>query len=55
MHRESSGWDVRKTDSSCAILLISAVSDTGDIGVKVAQEVVEEAHPAVLPVAATSG
>jgi len=31
-------------DSSCSVLLIAVVTDMGDVGVKVAREVVEEAH-----------
>jgi hypothetical protein len=31
-------------DSSCSVLPIAAVTDTGDVGVKVAREVVEEEH-----------
>ena len=42
-------------DSSCAVLLIAAVTDTGDVGVNVAREVVEEEHTAhhVLELAAS--
>jgi hypothetical protein len=42
-------------DSSCSVLLIAAVTDTGDVGVNVAREVVEEEYTAhhVLELAAS--
>ena len=33
-------------DWSCSVLLIAAVTDTGDVGVKVTREIVEEDHTA---------
>ena len=42
-------------DSSCTVLLIAAVTDTGDVGVNVARKIVEEEHAAhhVLELAAS--